>query len=67
MVGLEAKQVKPLANHFCCQLARTGVGVEKVTSINRMRFSESMLVLFHAALDFDFWRPADHDGATRPL
>ena len=32
-----------------------------------VRFSESMLVLFHAALDFDLWRPADHDGATRPL
>src|SRR6266496_1211395 len=41
--------------------------VEKVTSINRMRFRESMLVLFHAALDFDFRRPADHDGATRPF
>src|ERR1044071_2303662 len=45
------------------------VGVEKVTSISRMRFSRSMLEgsIRHALLDSHRRRPADHDGATRPL
>jgi len=41
------------------------VGVEKVISISRMRFSRSMLEgkdPCHAALDFHLRRPADHDG-----
>src|SRR4030095_16155281 len=46
------------------------VGVEKVTSISRLRFSRSMLEeseLAHALVDSHRRRPANHDGATRPL
>src|ERR1700686_1617365 len=46
------------------------VGVEKVTEISRMRFSRSMLEgsdPAHALLDSHRRRPADHDGAKRPL
>src|ERR1035438_3278739 len=55
------------AGHFECNRL---VGVEKVTSISEMRFGRSMLERSdpaHALLDSDRRRPADHDGATRPL
>jgi hypothetical protein len=52
------------------QLTQSGVGVEKVTSISRMRFSGSMLEegdSAHALLDPNRRRPAAYDGATRPF
>src|SRR5580700_9904250 len=52
-----------------CQLTKTGVGVEKVTSISRMKVSRSMLEgsdPAHALFDSHSRRPADHDGTTRP-
>ena len=45
-----------------------GVGVEKVTVINRQRYSLSMLegrVPAHVFLDFHCRRPANYDEATR--
>src|SRR5271169_1544139 len=52
------------------QRVKWGVGVEKGTSISRMRFSRSMLEgsdPTHALVDSHRRRTADHDGATRPL
>jgi hypothetical protein len=48
------------------QLAQYLVGVEKVTSISRMKFSRGMLEesISHALFDSHRRRPADHDGAT---
>jgi hypothetical protein len=50
-------------------LLLTGVGVEKVMSISRVRISRRVLEenIRHALFDSDRRRAADHDGATRPL
>ncbi len=50
-------------------LSQLVVGVEKVTSISRMKLGRSMLEEKHSRALFDSHRrrPADHDGATHPF
>jgi hypothetical protein len=61
---LRAPTEQPNSGDTKLQLSKSGVGVEKVTSIRRMRFREGCWKKASAQtlFDSDRRRPADHDG-----